>query len=57
MALEICGYCGKTFETKYGFICSKCRKKLLSDLAKKRNLSKIGREAYSKKAKERRDEK
>ena len=49
MAKEICEDCGKVFEPKSnrGFICPECHKKRLSRCAKVRNLSKIGREAYS----------
>lgn len=46
----ICEECEAVF---YGgvnaYICPACRKKRLSDLAKKRNLSAIGREAQRKK--------
>ena len=49
MAIEICEDCGKTFEGgPRAFLCWSCRRKRLSECAKKRNLNKIGNEAYSK---------
>ena len=51
MAKEICLSCGKLFNGgKKAFFCSACRKKRLSESAKKRNLNKLGNAAYSKKA-------
>jgi predicted RNA-binding Zn-ribbon protein involved in translation (DUF1610 family) len=44
-APAICEICGNVFQTKYAFICPKCRKKIASERAKKINLSKIGNEA------------
>ena len=42
----ICEKCEKVFMGgANAFICPKCRKKILSENAKKRNLSKIGNEA------------
>jgi predicted amidophosphoribosyltransferase len=46
MTLEICQNCEKTFEAgKYARLCPKCRRELLSRLAKERNLSQIGNAA------------
>ena len=52
MAKEICYNCGKTFETKKGWYCPECRKKVISDAAKKRNLNKLGLKAQGKNVKE-----
>ena len=41
----VCEICGNVFQTKYAFICPKCRKQIVSERAKKINLSKIGNEA------------
>lgn len=49
----ICERCEKVFMGKYAFICPECRRKAASDSAKKRNLNKLGNEAYSKKQAER----
>lgn len=55
MSLEICADCGRVFEAgKYQFLCRECLRKRLSEQAKKRNLNKIGNEAYSKLCAERR---
>ena len=60
MAIEICEDCGKTFEGgPNAFLCRSCRHKRLSEYAKRRNLNKLGNDAYSKQraeAKSRRDE-
>ena len=49
----ICEHCEKVFMGgANAFICPKCRKKILSKNAKKRNLSKIGNEARWKKERE-----
>lgn len=43
MAKEICEDCGRVFEAgPSAFICPTCRKRRLSESAKKRNLSKLG---------------
>ena len=48
MAKEICEYCEKVFEAgPKTFICPECRKKMLSENAKKRNLNKLGNKAFS----------
>lgn len=44
----ICEDCGKVFKGKYAYYCPECRRKRLSNVAKRRNLNKIGNEAYSK---------
>ena len=55
MALEVCEDCGKVFEAgKYQHICRACLRKRLSEQAKRRELNKIGNEAYSKMCAERR---
>ncbi len=47
----ICEYCEKVFMGgEHAFICPKCRKKIVSDNAKKRNLSKLGVEARRKRS-------
>lgn len=51
--LEICQDCGKTFMAgPNAFFCPECRKARVAaaarESAKKRNLGKIGRDAYSK---------
>ena len=50
MAKEICQECEKLFEAKgnMAFFCPDCRRKRLSYYAKKRQLNKIGNDAYSK---------
>lgn len=49
MAKEICLDCEKVFEAgPFTFICPECGKKRRSELAKRRNLNKIGNDAYSK---------
>ncbi|MGM9626963.1 MAG: hypothetical protein ACI3V4_02565 [Faecousia sp.] len=58
MAKEICEDCEKVFEAgAYSFLCPDCRRKRLSEIAKRRNLSKIGSDAYSKQQAMRKDEK
>ena len=55
MALEICADCGKVYEAgTHQRLCKTCLRKRLSEQAKKRNLNKIGNEAYSKLCAERR---
>lgn len=45
----ICEDCEKVFwGGPYAFFCPKCRKKRLSAAAKRRNLNKLGNDAYSK---------
>lgn len=47
----ICEYCEKVFMGgKQAFICPKCRKKIASDNAKKRNLNKLGVDARRKRS-------
>ncbi len=44
----ICEDCEKVFYGgPYSYICPECRKKRLSATAKKRNLNKLGSDAYS----------
>lgn len=44
--LEICEDCGKTFLAgPEAFLCPRCRRKRLSEAAKKRNLNKLGNDA------------
>lgn len=48
-AKEMCEDCGKVFmATKNEFFCPACRKRRLSDAAKKRNLSEIGHKSRKK---------
>ena len=48
MAKEICQDCENVFEAgPYTFFCPECRKKRMSESAKRRNLNKIGNDAYS----------
>lgn len=55
MALEICEDCQRVFDAgPKEFICKACRRKRLSRYAKERGLSRLGNEAYSKIAAERR---
>lgn len=58
MAKELCQDCGKVFEPKSskGMICPSCHRKRLSQYAKERNLSKLGRDAYSKQQAQRKAE-
>ena len=58
MAKEICQDCERIFEPKSskGMICPACHRKRLSEAAKARNLSKLGRDAYSKQQAERKAE-
>lgn len=54
LAPTICEDCEKVFKGgPYAFFCPSCRKKRLSAAAKKRNLNKLGCDAYSAQAKER----
>lgn len=49
MAKEICQDCYKVYEGgPYSFLCPQCRKKHLSESAKKRNLGKLGRDVKAK---------
>ena len=49
MAKEICQDCGKVFEGgSRAFFCVDCRKRRLSESAKRISLNKIGNDAYSK---------
>ena len=51
MVKVICEDCNNVFEGgSKAFYCPDCRKRRRSEAAKKRNLNKIGNEAYSKKA-------
>lgn len=55
-ALEICERCGKVeLMGPYQFFCTECRKKILSEEAKRRNLNKLGTDARSAKAKSKRE--
>lgn len=48
LAPTICEDCEKVFQGgPYTFFCPKCRKKRLREAAKKRNLNKLGNDAYS----------
>ena len=48
MAKEICQDCENVFEAgPYTFLCPECRKRRLSESAKRRNLNKLGNDAYS----------
>ena len=50
MAKEICEDCGKVYEAgRYTFLFPDCRKKRLSESAKRRKLNEIGNKAYSEK--------
>lgn len=43
MAKELCEDCGKVFEAgPRAFLCERCRRKRLSESAKKRSLNKLG---------------
>lgn len=49
MSPVICEECEKVFRGgPYSYFCPECRKRRLSENAKKRNLNKLGYEAYSK---------
>ena len=49
MAKEICEDCGKVFDAgPRAFIRKDCHRKRLSNSAKRRNLSQIGRDSYLK---------
>lgn len=51
---EICDLCGKVFYAgPREFVCPECRRATQSARAKQRNLSQIGRDAYSKQQAER----
>lgn len=55
-ALEICERCGKVeLMGPYQFFCTECRKKILSEEAKRRGLNKLGTSARSAKAKSKRE--
>ena len=46
---EMCDRCGQAFWAgEYSFICPNCRKKSLSESAKKRSLNKLGNDARRK---------
>lgn len=46
--LEICQDCEKPFYAGQNqFICTKCRKRRLSELAKKRGINKMGNKSFS----------
>ena len=48
MAKEICEDCEKVYEGgPYSHYCPDCRRARLSKTAKRRNLNKLGNEAYS----------
>lgn len=48
LAPTICEGCEKVFQGgPYSYFCHACRKRRLSENAKKRNLNKLGYEAYS----------
>ena len=44
----VCERCEKVFMGKYAFICPECRKRASRESAKRRNLNKLGNDAYSK---------
>ena len=49
MAKEICEDCGKVYNAgAHTFFCPDCRKRRLSEAAKRRKLNEIGNRAYSK---------
>lgn len=49
MTKNICEDCNAVYEGgPRSFLCPRCRKKRLSDEAKRRNLNKLGNDAYSK---------
>ena len=55
-ALEICERCGKIeLMGVFQFYCTECRKKILSEEAKRRGLNKLGTAARSAKAKSKRE--
>ena len=46
MAKEICDDCGSVFDGgRYSFLCPKCKKRRLSESAKRRKLNEIGNKA------------
>lgn len=50
MTKEICQDCGKVYEGgPHSFLCPRCRKRHISESAKKRDLGKLGRDARAKK--------
>lgn len=50
---EICEDCGRVFMAgPYSFLCPECRKKRLSEYAKRRKLNELGTEARRGKKKE-----
>lgn len=49
----VCERCEKVFMGKYAFICPECRIKASRESAKRRNLNKLGNDAYSKQQAER----
>lgn len=56
-AIVICEDCGKVFDGgPYAYFCPDCRRKKLSESAKRRGLNKIGNDAYSKQCAVRRKE-
>lgn len=51
-----CEGCGKVFEcSERGHFCRKCVQRIQSETAKRRNLNKIGNDAYSAQQKRRRE--
>ena len=54
MAKEVCEDCGKVFEAgPKAFFCPACRKRRMSEAAKRRGLNKVGYEARSRKREKR----
>ena len=49
----VCERCEKVFMGKYAFICPECIKRASRESAKRRNLNKLGNDAYSKQQAER----
>lgn len=48
MVTTICEDCEKAFQGgPYSYFCPECRKRRLSETAKRRNLNKLGNDAYS----------
>lgn len=57
LIIKICEDCGKSYQaTKNTHYCENCRRKRFSQNAKKRNLNRLGNDAYSEKAKDRKAE-
>lgn len=50
----VCERCNKTFMGKYASICPECRIKASRESAIRRNLNKLGNDAYSKQQAEKR---